>query len=106
MTPETIIKRATAEGVSLSLSAAGTVKAAGDQAAVSRWLPTIREHKASIVKALLEASACSGDLTAIRAWLAHIGESDPATITDVLDKCRADPDARGYFIGRAGKVTP
>jgi hypothetical protein len=34
------------------------------------------------------------DETAIRAWLAHIGETDPATIADVLDKCRADAGER------------
>lgn len=41
--------------------------------------------------------------TAIRAWLAHIGENDPAIIADVLDKCRTDTEALDYFTGRAGE---
>lgn len=98
-----IIKEAMAHGVSLTLSPAGTVKATGGQAAVHRWLPLIREHKTAIVKALLEASACSGDLDAIRAWLNFIGENDPAIIVDVLAKCRTDADALAYFSGRAMK---
>ncbi len=37
----------------------------------------------------------------IRAWLAYIGETDPATIDDVLTQCSNDTDARDYFIQRA-----
>ena len=97
MTPAIIIKKATADGIRLALSPAGTIKAIGDQAAVNRWLPTIREHKPGIVKALLEADASTGSLEAIRAWLAHIGETDPAIIGEVLDKCSTDADALDYF---------
>ncbi len=39
---------------------------------------------------------------AIRAWLAQIGETDEATIDDVLRQCRHDEEARQYFLGRAG----
>jgi hypothetical protein len=52
MTPAAIIREAEADGVSLALSSAGTIKAAGDQAAVNRWLPVLREHKLGIVVAL------------------------------------------------------
>ena len=45
-----------------------------------------------------------GEESAIRAWLAHIEESDPAIIADLLEKCRTDADARSYFIGRAAEV--
>jgi hypothetical protein len=45
-----------------------------------------------------------GEESAIRVWLAHIEETDPAIIADLLDKCRTDADARGYFIGRAAEV--
>jgi hypothetical protein len=38
---------------------------------------------------------------AIRAWLARIEETDPATIAEVIDYCRRDADARDYFTGRA-----
>lgn len=52
MTPAAILKEAMADGVSLALSPTGTIKATGDGAAVNRWLPAIREHKAGIVEAL------------------------------------------------------
>lgn len=38
------------------------------------------------------------DETVIRAWLAHIEETDPATISDVVNQCQLDADAREYFI--------
>ena len=45
-----------------------------------------------------------GEESAIRAWLAHIEETDPAIIAHLLDQCRTDADARGYFIGRSAEV--
>jgi len=50
------------------------------------------------------APMTADDETAMRAWLAHIEETDPDTITEVLDPCRTDAGAREYFIGRAGEV--
>ncbi|RYF47360.1 MAG: hypothetical protein EOO38_12335 [Cytophagaceae bacterium] len=42
--------------------------------------------------------------TAIRAWLAHIEETDPATITAVLDKCLTDVDERKVLLQWAKEV--
>jgi hypothetical protein len=56
LNPATILKQAAADGVTLSLAAAGTIKAAGDKAAVARWAAAIREHKPGIV-ALLQGAA-------------------------------------------------
>lgn len=39
--------------------------------------------------------------TAIRAWLALIKETDPATIAEVIGQCQRDAEARDYFTGRA-----
>lgn len=94
MTPSTIIQQAAAEGVILALSDTGAIKAAGSAEAVSRWIPTIRIHKADLLVALAEESA-------IRRWLAHIEEDDPAIIDEVIQKCRGNPEARGYFLHRA-----
>jgi hypothetical protein len=55
MTPATIIETAAAEGVVLTLLPSGAIKAAGDQVAVARWLPIIREQKSGIVEMLREA---------------------------------------------------
>lgn len=159
MNPATIIKTAASEGVNISLSPSGTIKATGDQVAVGRWLPVIREHKLGVVAFLREAAndpvrsswgwrithangrtmehyivpvqtlaemqayypgtvivpiievAADGirrmtarEEQAIRAWLELIGESDPATIADVMYQCQKDADAREYFTGRAAEL--
>jgi hypothetical protein len=49
MTPAEIMEQATADGVSLALSPAGAITATGDQAAVDKWLPVIRDNKPSIL---------------------------------------------------------
>lgn len=64
MNPAAIIQGARSDGVELRLTDAGTIKASGDQAAVSRWLAAIREHKPEII-ALLKGSPA----TTSRGWL-------------------------------------
>ncbi len=49
MTPVEIIEQTTVDGVILALSPAGTITATGDQTAVDKWLPTIRDNKPSIL---------------------------------------------------------
>jgi hypothetical protein len=44
--------------------------------------------------------------SAIRAWLAHIEETDAAIIAVVFGQCRAGAEARGYFTGRAAAELP
>ena len=41
---------------------------------------------------------------AVRRWLTHIGETDPAIIGEVLGRCRQDPGALAYFTQRAAEV--
>lgn len=52
MTPVEILEHATVEGVILALSPRGTITATGEQSAVDRWLPTIRQSKAEILAEL------------------------------------------------------
>ena len=52
MTPAVIIERAAADGVRLTLSAPGKLKAVGEQQAVSRWLPIIADNKLNILAVL------------------------------------------------------
>ncbi|MCB1850775.1 MAG: hypothetical protein KDI83_08330 [Gammaproteobacteria bacterium] len=40
----------------------------------------------------------------ILAWLAHIEETDPAIITEVVEKCRNDLKARRYFLKRSEEL--
>ncbi|MGB0128639.1 MAG: hypothetical protein WBP72_13460 [Rhodocyclaceae bacterium] len=98
MTPGEVIERAELDGVVLSLSTAGTVKAQGDSSSLARWAPTLRAHKPAITAALIRAKA---ETDKIMEWLASIGEHDAEQIAYVMDSCRSDPKARAYFIRRA-----
>lgn len=70
MMPATIIREAQSDGVTLTLSTSGTIKATGDVAAVSRWLAVIREHKSEIIDAL----KC--DAVISWGWLLHFSDRD------------------------------
>ena len=52
MSPAEIIERATEEGVLLALSPSGSISARGNQSAIDRWLPAIRQSKAAIIAEL------------------------------------------------------
>ncbi|MFN7537356.1 MAG: hypothetical protein ACK5QN_06650 [Burkholderiales bacterium] len=105
MTPANIIREAEADGVTVWLCPDGTIKASGRIVAVNRWLTEIRANKAAIIQALTipqPLARMTGEQeSAIRAWLALIEETDPATIAGVIDQCQRDADVRSYFSGRA-----
>lgn len=63
-----------------------------DAVAAEPFTPTIRQASAPLT---------ASDETAIRAWLALIEETDPATIAEVIGQCQRDAEARDYFTGRA-----
>ena len=52
MSPAEIIERVTEEGLLLALSASGSISAKGDQSAIDRWLPTIKQSKCAIIAEL------------------------------------------------------
>lgn len=68
-----------------------------DAVAAEPFTPTIRQPSAPLT---------AEEEAAIRAWLALIEETDPATIAEVIDKCQLDVDARDYFTGRAAAELP
>ncbi len=68
-----------------------------DAVAAEPFTPTIRQPSASLT---------ASEETAIRAWLALIEETDPATIAEVIGQCQRDADARDYFTGRAAAELP
>lgn len=47
-----ILTELQADGVTVSLTDRGTVRASGPEAVVARWLPVIREQRATIITAL------------------------------------------------------
>lgn len=67
-----------------------------DAIAAEPFTPTIRQPSAPLT---------ASEEAAIRAWLALIEETDPATIAEVISQCQRDADARDYFTGRAGFKT-
>jgi hypothetical protein len=91
MSPATLIREAQSDGVMLSLSLAGTIKAIGDGAAVDRWLPMIRDRKAEIINALKISAPDTA--SASRWWLIHYPDRDPlelafypeATYAEILE---------------------
>lgn len=98
MTPAAIIKRATAEGVVLALSPAGTIKATGEGAAVNRWLPIIRQHKPEIVAALQDAANDALDdpvMEARRQRVLALLERDPGARLALVE---GDSDQAGYIV--------
>lgn len=68
-----------------------------DAVAAEPFTPTIRRPSAPLT---------ASEETAIRAWLALIEETDPATIAEVIGQCQRDADARDYFSGRAAAELP
>ena len=109
MTPATIIQQAAAEGVSLALSPAGTIKAIGDQVTVNRWLPVIRENKPGIVAALQQAA--NDDILpdpaaeARRQRVLAILDAHPDTRYAVLTDTQADPEAVLLTLAIRGQAT-
>jgi len=63
-----------------------------DAVAAEPFTPTIRQPSAPMT---------ASDETVIRAWLALIEETDPATIAEVIGQCQWDLDARDYFTCQA-----
>lgn len=52
MTPEMILQRANADGVVITITPAGGIKASGDQDRVNCLVPLIRDHKVEILRLL------------------------------------------------------
>ena len=68
-----------------------------DTVAAEPFTPTIRQASAPLT---------ASEEAAIRAWLALIEETDPATIAEVIGQCQRDAEARDYFTGRAAAELP
>ena len=61
MTPAAIVDQARADGVELMLTTQGTIRARGQQAAVERWVPVLREHKPDLLAFMRAASDPAAD---------------------------------------------
>lgn len=103
MNAAAIIRQARAEGVTLALSPAGTIKAAGNREAVTRWLPIFREYKPGIVEALRTAANDTGGPSGW--WLIRYsdGAAEEAALwpipegkAEVLARCPGAVDAEPF----------
>jgi len=65
MTPDEIVRAAMEDGVLVTLSPIGTIKAIGEQSAVNRWLSILQENKVDIV---LHLSDTNDTMTPLPAW--------------------------------------
>ena len=98
MTPAEVIRRASLDGVSLSVSPGGNVKASGNKEALARWLPLIRESKAGVVDLLAELTAL------VRLCGEHYSFTE-AEHAEALQCALADPAAAlTCFLALAGEI--
>ncbi len=109
MTPAAIILEAAADGVVLIRSSAGTLKVTGAQAAVTRWLPVIRENKPAILAAL-EGAADGPPLPdpaaeARRRRVLAMLEARPGIRYAVLTDLEADPEVAIVTLAIRGRAT-
>lgn len=72
---------------------------------VLRWHPgALPVEPNQSTPRLPERPLSGAEAALVRAWLAHIGETDPATVGEVMDKCETDSEARAHFLRRAAEV--
>jgi hypothetical protein len=110
MTPSAIIEQAAADGVSLTLSPTGTIKASGNAEAVNRWLTTIRQHKPGIVAALTSglfdfAAGCDSEMLEERACI--IAEGCRMAYSQAVQEARWQAErasAWQTFISNANRI--
>ena len=80
-----MIEQAAVEGVVLALSLTGAIKATGDQFAVDKWLPIIRDYKPVILSELQREGRYSKVLAMLEenhfAILVEDEETDPVIAT-------------------------
>ena len=105
MIPQTLIQEAARDGLTLAPTDKGTLRVHGPKAALAKWAPILKERKAEVLAAL-NPSPGSVPLTAdetlsLRAWLAFIGETDKATIEDVLRACERSLTTRAHWLREA-----
>ncbi len=99
MTPAELLRRSANEGVVIHLTPQGGLSIKGGSEKVSRWAAVLKTRKPELVDYLIGESAVMG-------WLSSIGETDPAMVFEVLNRCRQDHDALQYFLMRANpKIT-
>lgn len=104
-----IIEAATAEGLVVNLSPTGSLKATGEQEAVNRWRPLLKQHKAEIINLLI--GKAGGVVTATRPTLpnwcnARCEHYHRLEVPDLptVEWCCFEQDERHWRRGRIGTM--
>lgn len=87
-------------------TATGTVANVASVAVAKAPAPNIQQGAQWRTVATEAGQLLAEEETAIREWLAHIEETDPAAIADALSKCAASPIVRAYCLEQAKQVPP
>ncbi|MHB8549341.1 MAG: hypothetical protein ACYDAZ_09295 [Thermoplasmataceae archaeon] len=110
MIPQTLIQDAARDGLILAPTETGTLRVHGPKAAITKWAPILKEHKAELLAALQSPTndAQPGPIAApplshadeqkIRQWLRASGETG-STIENDLEVCRRRLDTRQWLLG-------
>jgi hypothetical protein len=83
-----------------AIPATSATQSKGKDATVARMATLAVANPTEAKTALITAK----EEKAIRAWLAHIEETDPVIIAEVMDKCQREGEARAYFLQRSKEV--
>jgi hypothetical protein len=104
MSAVVLIQAASSDGLRLSLTPAGTIKAIGPRNALARWTPTLREHKAELIEELSQAAsafsvpqtppASHAEDACACGQMAVLTVYDSSTPEEPARMCRACCDAR------------
>lgn len=100
MTAADLLKSIDQAGISLNLGDNGRLRYSGEQAAIDRLLPTLRDHKTELIAALIAAN----DGVRHRLWLItrpdgskiSLSRNPPATLADIerdYSGCRVEPES-------------
>jgi adenosylcobinamide kinase/adenosylcobinamide-phosphate guanylyltransferase len=88
MTAAAIVRKASEEGLNLTLTPGGNIKAVGEGQAVVRWLPVLQRHKSEIVNLLRFRLIVKGEpvlIDGLTLWLSAVMGDDPVGPDPVLD---------------------
>jgi hypothetical protein len=89
MTPETILAECQKQNVTLGTDLQGGLTCRGDQVAIKRLLPAIRQHKPAILAILAGRPAATTvhlvDIDKTAANIAHDFKVDPGAVLALLD---------------------
>ena len=102
MTLSALIRKRNAGNLATAIPAISATQPKGEAATVARIATVAVANPEEAKTAPMTAS----EEMAILAWLQSIGETDPATIAEVIGQCQRDADARDYYTGRAAAELP